>query len=139
MADNVDSENKMEFDTFNAMDRPAMWFDIPIVPGLALFLPGVLILLFVSVSISFMWGAILSAPFGAGLIVLRFMTSIDDKFMRRVGFMIARKWREIWSGRHLLLTPYIPEWRKSYGKRYAQQHVIARKNASAESQKNVEI
>ena len=120
-----------EYDSFAAMDRPAMWMDIPILPGLACFLLGLIVLVTVGTLSTFVWGAVACAPFAIAIVAMRSMTAFDDKFMRRIGFMIARKRLDVMHGRHLFLSPINSLWKQSYGKRNAQQCIIAEQAKSA--------
>jgi hypothetical protein len=130
MSDNV-TPKRGEYDSYAAMDRPAMWWDIPILPGLACFMLGLVVLVAVGTLSTFVWGAICSAPFAIAIIAMRTMTAFDDKFMRRIGFMIARKRLDFMHGRHLFLSPINSQWRQSYGKRNAQQCIIAEQAKSS--------
>lgn len=130
MADNVDHEI-VKYDTYGAMDRSAMWMDIPIWPGLAALFLGLIVLVIVGNAFNWKWGAGCSVPFFIAIFAMRSMTAFDDKFMRRLGFMIARKWLELLYGRHLFLSTFNPQWSQEYGKRNAQQCLVADKAQSA--------
>lgn len=131
MTDNVQPPVRGQYDSYAAMDRPAMWMDIPIIPGLVAFILGLIVLVVVGSKFTFLWGAISSVPFVIAIIAMRAMMAFDDKMMRRIGFMIARKRLDLLHGRHLFLSPINSQWKQSYGQRNARQCVIAEQTQRA--------
>ncbi|WP_434598655.1 VirB3 family type IV secretion system protein (plasmid) [Pseudomonas sp. R4-76] len=119
-----DKEKKLVFPSYNAMSRPAMWAGIPIMPLVGLFLGGVIAFIAMMTVFSLVWGIVAATPFAVALCALRIMTSIDDRYTRRVRYSIHRFWLNMKYGRQLLLTPYSPLWSQSYGKRISQQRFI---------------
>jgi uncharacterized protein (DUF58 family) len=123
---------KLTFDSYNALNRPAMFWGIPIMPMIGLLTLGLLSAGIAATLLPWWWGVVFAFPFAAALTALRFITSIDNRFLRRLWFM-ARRLRRNWKyGRQLLLTPVNPNWNKFYGKRFARQRYAARgKSTSA--------
>lgn len=115
-----ESLKKLNFESYNAMSRPAMQWGIPIMPMVALLMGGLLSGLAGTVLLSWVWGLLGMAPFAGALATLRFICAVDAQYPRRLWW----SWRRIrlnWRyGKRLLLTPYNPNWSQFYGKRFAQ-------------------
>lgn len=122
----MSEKKKVLYESYNAMARPALFWGIPILPMLALFSLGLICGVVGATIFSFIWGLVFALPFVIALIALRLMTSIDDRYIRRMGFMLRRIWLNLKYGKQLLLTPYNPNWSQFYGKRFSQQHNASR-------------
>ncbi|WP_081036964.1 VirB3 family type IV secretion system protein [Pseudomonas corrugata] len=112
------------YPSYNAMSRPAMFWGIPIMPLVGLFLAAVIVFVITATLLSFIWALASLLPFVVAVCGLRIMTSIDDRYVRRVRFSVHRLWLNFKHGRQLLLTPYSPLWSQYYGKRFSRQRFI---------------
>lgn len=127
----MSEEDKKTFPSYNAMSRPAMFWGMPIMPMIGLFLGGVVSFIIAASLFSFVWGMVILLPFVVGLCGLRIMTSIDDRYMRRVWFAIRRLRLNMKHGKQLLLTPYNSMWSKFYAQRFSQQRFITGRKESS--------
>ncbi|WP_421556739.1 VirB3 family type IV secretion system protein [Pseudomonas kitaguniensis] len=112
-------------ESYNGMSRPAMYWNIPIMPLIGLLMGGLVSGVIGIVLFSWIWGLVFLFPFLVVLIALRIVCVIDGQYLRRVKF----GWRRIRSnqkyGRALLLTPSNPNWSAFYGKRFSQQRYVS--------------
>ncbi|AGN33479.1 conjugal transfer protein, VirB3 family (plasmid) [Pseudomonas fluorescens A506] len=118
------SEKKVLFESYNAMSRPAMWFEIPIMPMIGLLLGGIVTFGSMTVLLNWVWGLACTFPFLAALLALRFMSSIDPRYTTRVWFAIRRLILNMKYGKHLLLTSFNPKWSQYYGRRFSQKRYV---------------
>lgn len=121
----MSDQDKQIFPSYNAMSRPAMFWGMPIMPMIGLFLAGILAFVVAASVLSFIWGLVFCFPFVVCLVGLRFMTSIDDRYTRRMWFALRRVRLNLKYGKQLMLTPYNSMWSKHYAKRFSQQRFIA--------------
>lgn len=126
------SEKKVLFESYNAMSRPAMFFEIPIMPMLGLLLGGIVTFGSITALLGWVWGLAFSFPFLAALLALRIMSSIDPRYMTRVWFAIRRLILNLKYGKHLLLTSFNPRWSKYYGRRFSQKRYVSGGDGSAD-------
>ncbi|MDP4987942.1 MAG: VirB3 family type IV secretion system protein [Porticoccaceae bacterium] len=115
---------KKSFPSYNAMSRPAMWWGMPIMPMIGLFLSGILSFVITALVLSFIWGVVIALPFLVALCALRLMTAIDDRYIRRMWFALRRLRLNRKYGKQLLLTPINSMWTKYYAARFSQQRFI---------------
>ncbi|MCS4315582.1 type IV secretory pathway VirB3-like protein [Pseudomonas sp. BIGb0381] len=120
-----EEEKVLLYPSYNAMSRPAMFWGVPIMPLVGLFLAAVIVFVITFTLLSFVWALVALLPFVIAVCGLRIMTSIDDRYIRRVLFSVHRLWLNLKHGKQLLLTPYSPLWSQYYGKRFSQQRFIA--------------
>lgn len=117
----MSGKEKLLYDSYNAMSRPAMQWGIPIMPMIGLVMGALLSFGLGTALISWGWGVVFAFPFAVSLMALRFMSSIDDRYLRRVRFAFRRLRLNLVYGKQLLLTPFNPKWSQYYGRRYSQQ------------------
>ncbi|MFJ7316422.1 VirB3 family type IV secretion system protein [Pseudomonas sp. NPDC098747] len=120
------AKKKLLFDSYNAMSRPAMYWGIPIMPMIALIMCSLLVFGIGTAIFSLVWGLIFAFPFVIGLLALRLITSVDDRYFRRVRFGLRRLRLNLKYGKQLLLTPFNPKWSQYYGRRYSQKRYASR-------------
>ncbi|EHO4880165.1 VirB3 family type IV secretion system protein [Escherichia coli] len=116
----------LEFDTNNAMNRVAMFAGIPVFAFLFLVVIGC-ILTFSSVWMWGWWGFIVTIPFILAIVGLRIICERDDKAFRRFRFQLRRWKMNRKYGRHLLLTSRNPRWRDKYARRVIQKRILTGK------------
>jgi MFS family permease len=120
----VMSENqktkRLMFESYNGMSRPAMFWNIPIMPMVGLLMGGLIFGVIGTALLSWIWGLVFLFPFAAALIALRLLCSIDGQYLRRVRFACRRMLLNLKYGKPLLLTPFNPTWSQFYGKRFSQ-------------------
>ncbi|WP_426102993.1 VirB3 family type IV secretion system protein [Pseudomonas sp. PSPC3-3] len=121
----MSDEKPLLFDSYNAMSRPAMYWGVPIMPMLGLVMATLVGFGIGAAIFDWVWGLIFAFPFLLALPVLRFFTSIDDRYMRRIRFALRRLRLNIKHGKNLLLTSYNPKWSQYYGKRFAQKRYVS--------------
>lgn len=119
------SGKKKLYESYNAMSRPAMWANIPIMPLIGFLMVGLVSLGTGTVFLGLVWGTVISLPSFAALLALRIMTSVDDRYLNRVWFGFRRIILNIKYGKHLLLTSLNPMWSRYYGRRFSQKRVAA--------------
>jgi hypothetical protein len=121
----MDEEDKkyreLMFDSYNARNRPAIYMGVPIFPLLFLTFVGALSGVVVGALLGWIFGFIVFGIFVVLLVVLRLITSIDDRYMRRITFGLRRIYLNLLYGRKLMITPFNQNWRRSYAKRFAIQ------------------
>ena len=132
MSDNpTPKPQKLMFQSFNGMSRPAMSWNIPIMPMVGLLMGGLIAGVIGTALLSWVWGLVFALPFATALIALRLLCSIDPQYLRRVRFALRRLWLNFKYGRPLLLTPFNPNWSKFYGKRFSQQRYARRSEGAS--------
>lgn len=120
------------FDSYNARSRPAVYLGVPIFPLLFLTFGGVAFGILSGVLFGWIFGGIVVGIFAGLILALRLITAVDDRYIRRVLFGIRRiKWNLL-HGRKLMITPYNPNWRRSYAKRFAIQRYANRINGGSD-------
>lgn len=128
-----DALKKLNFESYNGMSRPAMYWSIPIMPMVGLLMGGLLCGIAGTVVLSWRWGLCFLAPFLIALIALRFICLIDAQYLRRVRFALARLKLNRKYGKPLLLTPLNPQWSEFYGARFSQtRHATGGEGAADE-------
>jgi len=128
----MSDKKRLLFDSYNAMSRPAMHWGIPIMPMIALFMGGLVSGGAAAAVFSWEWGLAFAFPFLVALLALRLITSIDDRYFRRIRFAFRRMRLNLTHGKQLLLTPFNPKWSQYYGRRFAQQRYVARGDSSSD-------
>lgn len=118
-------KKKLLFDSYNAMSRPAMQWGIPVMPMMGLLMGGLCGFGIGAALISWGWGVIFAFPFVVGLLALRLITAVDDRYFRRVRFAVQRIRLNFTYGKQLLLTPFNPKWSHYYGRRFSQKRYAA--------------
>lgn len=118
-------EKPLLFDSYNAMSRPATHWGIPIMPMLCLVMSALTAFGVGAAVISWVWGLAFAFPFLLALLALRLITSIDDRYLRRIRFALRRIRRNLKFGKNLLLTPYNPKWSHYYGRRFSQKRYVS--------------
>lgn len=126
-------KEKLLFDSYNAMSRPAMHWGIPIMPMIGLVMAALVSFGAGASLLSWVWGLVFAVPSLGALVALRFMSSIDDRYLRRVRFALRRLRLNLIYGKHLLLTPFNPKWSLYYGRRFAQQRYAARGDGASDA------
>lgn len=129
----MSDKERLLFDSYNAMSRPAMQWGIPIMPMIALVMGGLVIFGAVTAIFSWVWGLVIAFPFMVALLALRLITSIDDRYLRRVRFALRRMQLNMKHGKQLLLTPFNPKWSQYYGRRFSQQRYVSRGNGPSDA------
>jgi hypothetical protein len=119
-------KEKLVFDSYNAMSRPAMHWGIPVMPMMGLVMGALFCFAAGAALISWVWGLIFAFPFLVALFALRLITSVDDRYFRRLRFGLRRLRLNMTYGKQLLLTPFNPKWSHYYGRRFSQQRYAAR-------------
>ncbi|PBP65850.1 conjugal transfer protein [Pseudomonas syringae] len=107
--------------SYNAMSRPAMFWNIPIMPMVGLLMGGLIFGIAATVMLSWVWGLFAASPFLIALTALRFAGLIDPQYLRRVRFALRRLRLNFKYGKPLLLTPFNPRWSKYYGARFSHK------------------
>jgi hypothetical protein len=125
-------KEKLLFDSYNGMSRPAMQWGIPIMPMIGLIMGALLSFGAGTAMFSWLWGLIFAFPFAVGLLALRLITSVDDRYFRRIRFAFRRLRLNLKYGKQLLLTPYNPKWSQYYGRRFSQKRYAARDVSSSD-------
>ncbi|WP_080593291.1 VirB3 family type IV secretion system protein [Pseudomonas fluorescens] len=118
-------KEKLIFESYNAMSRPAMYWGIPIMPMLGLLMGAVLSFIVGMATLSWVWGLVFAFPFVVGLLALRLITSVDDRYFRRVRFALRRLLLNLKHGKRLLLTSFNPKWSQYYGRRFAEKRYLS--------------
>lgn len=132
MSDNpAPKKQKLMFESYNGMSRPAMFWNIPIMPMVGLLMGGLIAGVLGTALLSWIWGLVFLLPFVGSLIALRLLCSIDGQYLRRVQFACRRIRLNLKYGRPLLLTPFNPNWSKFYGKRFSQQRYVGRRESAS--------
>lgn len=126
----MSERKRLLFDSYNAMSRPAMHWGIPIMPMIVLFMGGLVSGGAAAAVFSWAWGLAFAFPFLIALLALRLITSIDDRYFRRIRFAFRRMRLNVIHGKQLLLTPFNPKWSQYYGRRFSQQRYVARGDSS---------
>ncbi|RML89679.1 VirB3 family type IV secretion system protein, partial [Pseudomonas savastanoi] len=110
---------KLTFESYNAMSRPAMFWNIPIMPMVGLLMGGLVFGVAATFLLSWVWGLVAASPFLIALIALRVVGLIDPQYLRRIRFARRRLWLSLKYGKPLLLTPFNPQWNEFYGARFS--------------------
>ncbi|WP_346396835.1 VirB3 family type IV secretion system protein [Pseudomonas syringae] len=118
--------------SYNAMSRPAMFWNIPIMPMVGLLMGGLVFGIAATVLLSWVWGLFAAIPFLIALTALRFIGLIDPQYLRRVRFALRRLWLNFKYGKPLLLTPFNPRWSKFYGARFSQKRYASGGESAAD-------
>ncbi|WP_310794514.1 VirB3 family type IV secretion system protein [Pseudomonas sp. S5F11] len=118
------------FNSYNAMSRPATHWGIPIMPMLGLVMSGLIAFGAGAAILGWEWGLALALPFLIALLALRLITSVDDRYLRRIRFALRRILRNLKYGKQLLLTPSNPKWSQYYGRRFSQKRYVSGGNGS---------
>lgn len=126
------SVKKVLYESYNAMSRPAMFAEVPIMPLVGFLLGGVVAFGLGTAFFSWAWGLVLATPFFAMLLALRLMSIKDPRYMTRVWFAILRIRLNFKYGKHLLLTSYNPKWSQYYGRRFSQKRYVSGGNGPAD-------
>lgn len=122
---------KLKFESYNGMSRPAMFWNIPIMPMVGLLMGGLICGIAGTVVLSWVWGLIFLAPFLIALIAFRFICLIDPQYLRRVLFAYRRLRSNLAYGKPLLQTPLNPQWSAFYGERFSQtRHALGSESAA---------
>ncbi|MCY1440688.1 hypothetical protein D9M71_569720 [compost metagenome] len=120
------ADERQRYRTWNGMDRPANFHGIPIMPFVGL-LVGCLFTSGLGMAIFSFWvGALLAIPFLVIAFAFYFVSSLDDRFMRRVVFATRRLLLSMRFGKGLIVTPQNPKWSHFYGKRFALCRHVSR-------------
>ncbi|MEA9446199.1 VirB3 family type IV secretion system protein [Candidatus Fukatsuia symbiotica] len=109
----------LEFDSHNGMSRIPLFWGVPIFPLLLCFV-GTLVFGVSGFSAFGGWGGLLALPFLLVGIALRIVCEKDDKYLRRLHFMLRRLRLNRRFGKSLFVTPQNPKWSQYYGRRYAK-------------------
>lgn len=117
---------QLVFESYNGMNRPAMFWGIPIMPMVVLFMGGLVLGIGGTALLSWVWGLVFVAPFLITLLALRFLCAMDGQYLRRVRFARRRIALNLRYGKPLLLTPSNPNWSRFYGQRFSQQRYASR-------------
>lgn len=117
---------QLVFESYNGMNRPAMYWGIPIMPMVVLFMGGLILGIGGTALLSWVWGLVFAAPFLITLLALRFLCAMDGQYLRRVRFAWRRIALNLKYGKQLLLTPSNPNWSRFYGHRFSQQRYASR-------------
>ncbi|MNC33148.1 hypothetical protein D3C75_815310 [compost metagenome] len=125
-------KEKLVFESYNAMSRPAMHWGIPIMPMMGMVLGALFGFGVGAALISWVWGVIFAFPFLVALLALRLITSVDDRYFRRIRFALRRVRLNLTYGKQLLLTPFNPKWSHYYGRRYSQKRYAARGSSASD-------
>lgn len=126
------SEKKELYESYNAMSRPAMFAEIPIMPLVGFLLAGLIAFALGTAFITWVWGLVLATPFFTALLALRLMSIKDPRYMTRVWFAIIRIRLNMKYGKHLLLTSYNPKWSQYYGRRFSQKRYVCGGNGASD-------
>ncbi|OKS75521.1 conjugal transfer protein [Pseudomonas syringae pv. actinidiae] len=124
---------KLTFESYNAMSRPAMFWNIPIMPMVGLLMGGLVFGVAVTFLLSWVWGLVAAAPFLIALIALRVVGLIDPQYLRRIRFGRRRLWLSLKYGKPLLLTPFNPQWNEFYGARFSQKRYAPGKESAIDA------
>lgn len=121
----MDEEEKLqEYTTFNAMEREALMWGIPVywfaVISFSFLIGTFLICLLLGWKAALIWGIFLAVIF----IIVRVLCELDSKAMKRVEKLFKRIWMNIKYGRSLFLTPYNRNWNDVVRKRQALNFVF---------------
>ncbi|WP_375122158.1 VirB3 family type IV secretion system protein [Pseudomonas sp. LW8] len=116
---------KLIFESYNAMSRPAKYWGIPIMPLLGLLMATAVSFIVGMVILSWIWGLVFAFPFVVAMIALRLISSIDDRYFRRVRFAIRRIRLNFKYGKRLLLTSFNPKWSQYYARRFAEKRYVS--------------
>jgi MFS family permease len=116
-----DALKKLKFESYNGMSRPAMFWNIPIMPMVGLLMGGLVCGIAGTFFLSWKWGLSFTVPFLFALIAFRFICLIDAQYMRRVLLAYRRLRLNLTYGKPLLQTPLNPQWSAFYGERYAKK------------------
>ncbi|HHU1575860.1 TPA: VirB3 family type IV secretion system protein [Escherichia coli] len=108
----MDEENFKEYPTYNALEREALVWGVPVYWFAVIFflitIGSFVLWLIFSWKVALAWSVILAVVF----IVVRIMCELDSKAMKRYEKFIKRIWLNITHGRNLFLTPYNANWKK---------------------------
>ncbi|WP_080267949.1 VirB3 family type IV secretion system protein [Pseudomonas tremae] len=118
--------------SYNAMSRPAMFWNIPIMPMVGLLMGGLVFGVAATFLLSWVWGLVVASPFLIALIALRVVGLIDPQYLRRVRFALRRLRLNLKYGKPLLLTPINPQWSKFYGARFSQKRYASGGQSAAD-------
>lgn len=120
-----DENSTLRFDTHGGLNRVAMKWGVPYV---LLIIMAFFILVSLAAGIYFFqwYGLIFPAPFVLLLFGIRILCALDDRALRRMRFVLRRRLLNRKYGRHLLLTPRNPEWRKNHARRVFQENILSR-------------
>lgn len=110
---------RLEFDSHNGMSRVPLFWGVPIFPLLLCFV-GTLFSAVGGFTEFGVWGGLLSLFFIIPGIALRIVCEKDDKYMRRLRFMVRRLRLNMKYGKSLFVSPQNPKWSAYYGRRYAK-------------------
>lgn len=110
---------QLEFDIYNGMSRVPLFWGVPIFPLLLCFV-STLVFGMGGFSVFGVWGSLLALPFILVGIALRIVCEKDDKYLRRLHFMLRRLRLNFRFGQSLFVTPQNPKWSQYYGRRYAK-------------------
>lgn len=99
---------QLVFESYNGMNRPAMFWGIPIMPMIVLLMSGLTLGVAGTALLSWIWGLVFVAPFLITLLALRFLCAMDGQYLRRVRFARRRIALNLKYGKPLLLTLRIP-------------------------------
>lgn len=125
------AEEKRRYKTWNGMDRPANFRGVPIMPLVGLLVGG-LFTTGLTLAILGPWGGLAIVPFLLIAFAFYFVSSIDDRFMRRVVFATRRFMLSTRFGKGLIVTPQNPRWSHFYGKRFALCRHVTRGDDTAD-------
>lgn len=115
-----DVAEKLKFDSYSGMSRVPLFWGVPTFPLLLCFV-GTLISGIAGLTLTGTgWGGLFASPFLLTAMVLRILCENDDKYLRRLRFMVRRFCLNLRFGRALLITPHNPVWSQYYGRRYAK-------------------
>jgi len=120
-----DALKKLIFPSYNGMSRPAMHWNVPIMPLVALLMGALIFGVAATALLSWVWGLTIAGLFLLALVVLRFICLIDAQYLRRVRFAMRRLKLNFTYGKPLLLTSFNPRWSKFYGERFSQTRIAA--------------
>lgn len=109
----------LEFESYNGMSRVPLYWGVPVFPLLLCFV-GTLLSAGVGITLFGVWGGLLTLFFIIPGIALRIVCEKDDKYMRRLGFMVRRLRLNMKYGKSLFVSPQNPKWSSYYGRRYAK-------------------
>jgi len=120
-------------ESYNAMSRPAMFWNIPIMPMVGLLMGGLVFGIAATTLLSWVWGLCAAAPFLVVLIALRVVGLIDPQYLRRIRFALRRFKMNRKYGKPLLLTSFNPQWSKFYGARFSQKRYALERESAADA------
>lgn len=121
-----DALKQLIFPSYNGMSRPAMFWNIPIMPLVGLLMGALIFGIAGTALLSWVWGLSFAGLFLSVLVALRFMCLIDPQYLRRVRFVLRRLKLNLKFGKPLLLTSFNPRWSHFYAERFSQTRIAAR-------------